>query len=303
MQQPLVSIVVISYNQGKYIRENLDSIKAQTYQNIELIVGDDASQDDSVEVFEAWLEENGYPTVFKNYHKANTGLATMLNECIEKATGKYVKLIAADDFLHPESIEKCVAKLEEAGEECGMVFTDTYIINEESEQIKEEKTSKLDNYTEEELAQAVKNSNGVAAPSVLLSVAALRKTGPYSTKLLVEDYHRWLLILQKHSIRYIGEKLCYYRWHSDNITKHRRQRIAEETALLRLTYLPQREYSKAVNDSIKWLYQNFGTISNGLKAKYHVYPHRNKKIDFFLRSGLPYFSYELLEHLYNIFKT
>ena len=130
--KPLVTIVVISYNQGKYIRENLDSIKNQTYPNIELIVGDDASPDNSVEVFENWLKENNYPTTYKNYHTKNTGLATMLNECIEKANGKYIKLIAADDFLHPEAIEKCVEKLESLGEDYGMVFTDTFAINDHS---------------------------------------------------------------------------------------------------------------------------------------------------------------------------
>ena len=57
---PLVTIVVISYNQSKYIKENLDSIKAQTYLNIELIVADDASPDNSVEIFESWLKHNNY---------------------------------------------------------------------------------------------------------------------------------------------------------------------------------------------------------------------------------------------------
>lgn len=56
-----------------------------------------------------------------------------MNKCIELATGKYIKLIAADDFLHPQAIEKSVTKLEELGDEYGMVFTDTFSIDEESD--------------------------------------------------------------------------------------------------------------------------------------------------------------------------
>ena len=82
MDQPLVSIVVVSYNQGKYIKENLDSINSQTYDNIQLIVADDASKDTTVEVFDNWLLENNY-SAEKNYHQKNTGLATILNECLK----------------------------------------------------------------------------------------------------------------------------------------------------------------------------------------------------------------------------
>lgn len=57
---PLVSIIVVGYNHAKFIRENLDNIKAQTYPNIELIMADDASQDNSVIVFKNRLAENNF---------------------------------------------------------------------------------------------------------------------------------------------------------------------------------------------------------------------------------------------------
>lgn len=73
MESPLVTIVVVSYYQSKYIEENLNSIKAQTYPNIELIVADDASPDNSVEVFETWLKENNYPAKELSYQKHRAG--------------------------------------------------------------------------------------------------------------------------------------------------------------------------------------------------------------------------------------
>ena len=74
MNNPLVSVVVISYNQAKYIKENLDSLKAQTYPNWELIVADDASPDNSVEEFKNWLKENNV-NAKELFHTKNTGLS------------------------------------------------------------------------------------------------------------------------------------------------------------------------------------------------------------------------------------
>ena len=58
MGTPLVTVISVSYNHSRYIKENLDSIKNQTYKNIQLIVGDDASSDNSAKVFQEWLQSN-----------------------------------------------------------------------------------------------------------------------------------------------------------------------------------------------------------------------------------------------------
>jgi len=129
---PSISIICVSYNHSKYIIECLNSVKNQTYNNIELILADDASSDNSVEIFEKWLKENNFP-VKKNFHTKNIGLVRTLNECIKLATGKYIKYLSCDDFLHPEFIEKGIKKLEELSDDYGMIFTDCYSINNSSE--------------------------------------------------------------------------------------------------------------------------------------------------------------------------
>ena len=233
---PLVSIVVVSYNQGKYIRENLNSIKAQTYPNIELIVADDASPDNSVEIFNEWLTKHNYPAK-RNFHNKNTGLATVLNECVEMVTGKYVKLIAADDFLHPESIEKCVRKLEEVGEEYGMVFTDTFTIDKDGNKIRD-----IMDYSNvyvngpKFFRHELLGQNRIAALTVVMRTNVLIETGKYKTEYLIEDYHRWLLINDKYFIAFISEKLSFYRMHGNNTSALQIKRIIEEDVELRLIF-------------------------------------------------------------------
>jgi glycosyltransferase involved in cell wall biosynthesis len=134
MEKPLVSIIVCCFNHSKFVKQLLDSIKAQTYNNIQLILSDDASSDNSVEVYEAWLKENNYQAV-KNFHKTNTGLATILNEGLDLVKGKYMKFISADDYLHPNAIEKCVNKLEELGNDYGIYYGEIQIIDENNQEV------------------------------------------------------------------------------------------------------------------------------------------------------------------------
>lgn len=103
----LVSVVVITYNSAEYIVETLESIKNQTYKNIELVVSDDASTDDTVALAENWLNIN--KERFCKYDivesKSNTGISGNCNRGVMSATGKYVKLIAGDDLLLNNCIE------------------------------------------------------------------------------------------------------------------------------------------------------------------------------------------------------
>lgn len=104
---PLVSVVVITYNSSQYIKETLESVKAQTYRNIELIVSDDCSTDNTVKIIKDWIELN------KNYFRRallvetpkNTGVAPNVNRGIRQANGEWIKGLSGDDQLLPDSIK------------------------------------------------------------------------------------------------------------------------------------------------------------------------------------------------------
>lgn len=293
MDQPLVSIVVISYNQGKYIKENLDSIKSQTYDNIQLIVADDASKDDSVEVFDKWLLENNY-SAEKNYHLTNTGLATTLNECFELIKGKYVKFIAADDYLHPSAIEKCVRKLEESGRDYGMVFTDTFCIDEHS--VLRYDISHFDSLGTFEPVRFQKDLlkvNKIAALTVLMRTNVLKETGKYESSFLVEDYFRWLKISEKYFISYIPEKLAYYRLHNSNISKLKEEQIAQEEVMLSILFDKTGYNKERINAFVKQRYLKNAPIDYRLKSAYVSYRYSIKRLAFALRYKIPLFIFTL----------
>ena len=105
--EPLVSIIVISYNSSKYILETLDSAKNQTYANIELIISDDGSTDGTTKLCEKWLSKNHIR--FKNTQlikfKDNTGISANCNRALKESSGEWIKFIAGDDLL----LENCIS--------------------------------------------------------------------------------------------------------------------------------------------------------------------------------------------------
>ena len=107
---PLVSVPVITYNSAKTVIETLDSIKAQTYQNLELIVSDDCSTDNTVEVCQKWIEENKSRFVRTEVVtvEKNTGVAGNLNRAEAACRGEWIKPIAGDDVLLPNCIQDCI---------------------------------------------------------------------------------------------------------------------------------------------------------------------------------------------------
>ena len=104
-------MVVITYNSSKTVVETLESIKAQTYQNLELIVSDDCSPDKAtIETVQKWLDANGSRFVHAELVKAerNTGVSGNINRGVAKSHGEWIKSIAGDDLLIPTAIEEYV---------------------------------------------------------------------------------------------------------------------------------------------------------------------------------------------------
>lgn len=119
-ENKLVSVVIVSYNAADTIAATLDSIYRQTYPKIELVISDDASRDNTVEVARTWIHSHRerFTDCIVLAHEKNQGVAENLNAGIRAATGDYIKDFAADDRLQPTYLEAHVAYLEETGADC-----------------------------------------------------------------------------------------------------------------------------------------------------------------------------------------
>lgn len=104
----LVSIVVVTYNSGKTITETLNSIYNQTYSELELIVSDDCSTDNTVDIIRKWLrkKQNRFVAAKFLIARKNHGVTKNCNIAINQVHGKYVQIIAGDDILLENAIEK-----------------------------------------------------------------------------------------------------------------------------------------------------------------------------------------------------
>lgn len=126
---PLVSIVVVTYNASKYVLETLESAKAQTYMNIELIISDDSSKDDTVEICRNWVEENKsrFVRVQLITSEINTGIPGNCNRGYRAAEGAWIKGIGGDDILMNRCIELNMGHVEEG---CKVLFSNmqTFIV-------------------------------------------------------------------------------------------------------------------------------------------------------------------------------
>lgn len=101
----LVSVVVPLYNHARFIRSALDSVKASSHPDLELLVLDDGSRDRSFEEAQAWVREHGGRfSKARVWHSNNRGLTATLNELVRQANGRYICILASDDRLTPNGI-------------------------------------------------------------------------------------------------------------------------------------------------------------------------------------------------------
>jgi len=104
---PLVSVRVLTYNSSKYIAETLDSVYRQTYDNIELVISDDCSKDDTVEICREWLDthKSRFSQVVFLTSPVNTGVCANSKRSMDATTGEWIKGLGGDDLLIPNAIE------------------------------------------------------------------------------------------------------------------------------------------------------------------------------------------------------
>ena len=117
-----VSVIIPAYNKADLTIKTVQSVLSQTYENIEIIVVDDGSTDDTKNKLKLFGDRIHY------IYKQNGGVCSARNVGIKQATGEYIALIDCDDIFYPEKIAKSVKCLEKKSDH-GFVYTDAYFIN------------------------------------------------------------------------------------------------------------------------------------------------------------------------------
>ena len=200
--QPLVSVVLVSYNHEDYILEALQSVKNQTYPNIELIVTDDCSGDRTVSLARAWLEENKdrFCSCALITAGKNTGTSKNCNRGVRAAHGQFVKLLAADDLLAETCIDFMLCDAETFGADLSFCYeyvfydSDKKYLNTPYAGLLETRPNDISVFSlpTEEIYERLLRACFFPAPTAFYRKTLLDKTGGFDERYVIEDYPFWI---------------------------------------------------------------------------------------------------------------
>jgi glycosyltransferase involved in cell wall biosynthesis len=218
VDRPLVSVIIPAFNAAADIRQTLNSVVAQTYRNIEVIVVDDGSSDATRAIVEEFVARDAR---FQFIRQSNAGVGAARNAAIQKARGKYIAPLDADDFWFPEKLEKQVACMERSDDKTGLVYCWSKLINEHNDFIDFSPPYRL----EGRLHHILVLLNLLGNASVpLFRAAVLERVGLYLSRAEqkgaqgCEDWDLALRIAEVSIIRVVPEFLVAYRQNSSGMS-------------------------------------------------------------------------------------
>lgn len=223
---PLVTVVAVCYNHERFVIECLESIRRQTYTNIQLIVMDDCSTDGSVGRIDGWLRDNSVECLFIK-HQRNQGICRTLNEALGHARGKYFSFNSTDDVWLDDKIAAQVAEMEEAPEGAAVIYSDAYRIDEAGASLPETYMGRwckdCSHNSEGAVLNALAEHNFIPAVAALVRTEAVRAVGGFDERLIYEDYDLWLRLARRYSFIYSDRTLTKYRVVSTSLSNSFRQ--------------------------------------------------------------------------------
>jgi len=214
---PRVSFVVTNYNYARFLPQAIDSLLGQTFGALELIVVDDNSKDDSGAVLDRYAAD---PRVRIIRHQTNQGSIRSYNEGLALATGDFVGVFDADDYvLDPEAIARQVAVFD-AHPEVGLVYSAFHQVDEYSQPFRACRPFHGD-YVRPGLAEFsdLIFLNYIAHSGTLVRRTCHEALGYYDPRLpYAGDWELWLRVATRYSVGYIDAPLYAYRVHINNMT-------------------------------------------------------------------------------------
>jgi glycosyltransferase involved in cell wall biosynthesis len=285
---PLVSIIVPLYNHARYIEATLESFANEGYANLEIVIIDDGSKDNSIEIAQAWFAQ--HPNTFANVfleRQENAGITKTLNRLVARANGEFITMVASDDLLLPGGIQARLDALKERPDWLS-VFGDATVINEQGIQTASSALHKINHTNLKALeydhlrTQELILRWSVPGP-VLLSRREVfdpeRGVGPYDETMFIEDRDLYLRLLARNALGFVPHAVAAYRMHTRNTiaapavqarvyksmfaaeSKHQAQFTgANRWALELMRAHSQQNLKRVESHSLAWLMSVFGLI-------------------------------------------
>ena len=207
----LVSIVMPNYNSVKFIKETIDSVISQTYQNWELIIVDDCSSDNSLEIIKQYKDNR----IRIQENKSNSGAAISRNNAIESAKGRWIAFLDSDDLWDSNKLLKHLQFMTQT--KSSFSFTNYYVLNSNNELISKYAPSK-DSYNYNDILKHC----SIGCSTVIYDCEKLGKFFMPVDAIKREDFACWLKILKviKNANCY-HEFLTTYRVHTNSVSSNK----------------------------------------------------------------------------------
>ena len=261
IDRPLVSVCIPTYNGEKYIQECLLTVINQTYNNLEIIISDDNSSDNTIDKINDLLKEHRKKTKIKIYNHFPSSIGSNWNNSISKANGKYIKLVFQDDLLYPNCIERLLTEFLN-NDHIGLISSKRRLITS-SESIRKKNQQWIGTYSNlqkglekyfvsknnfYELKKDILRKsiffkmpyNKVGEPTlVLFKKSDWEKIGGFNEQLVqrldYEFYYRFFLLNK--SIIILNEELACFRIHPQQATNlNRKKKIKDHSILTKIYY-------------------------------------------------------------------
>jgi glycosyltransferase involved in cell wall biosynthesis len=246
MDLPLVTVICLCYNHERFVREAIFSVLEQTYENLELVIVDDASTDRSTVEIQQMV--GGLPEIKFIQLKRNLGNCAAFNRGLALATGEYIVDFSTDDVMMPDRIEKQVNFFKTLDETYGVVFTDVLYIDENSRPIQKHFdylfTKKLINKIPSgDVYADLLQTYYVSSPSMLVKRDVFDALQGYDETLAYEDFDFWIRSSRNFKYAFLNETLTKVRRVDHSLS---RKAYTKGDAQLHSTYIVCRK-AQALN--------------------------------------------------------
>ena len=278
MKLPLVTIGIPNYNYAAFVSHALNAVANQTYGNCEIIIVDDCSSDNSVEVIETWIKS--YKGTFEITFIKNSfshGIAKVSNIILNKAAGKYYQILDADDVILPDKIANQVPIIE-GSEKCAVVYSNIGEINDEGEIINNDYLKRV-GYDQNLMPSGnvfsnLLNFNFIPNPSTLIRTHSAKKIGGYDESIFIQDYYIYLSLSEHFDFIYQSDVTAYYRLHGTSLSNNHKSaaRISEGVLMLLQRYY-KKSCANCPDENAKFKAQFKNNVFNMAPYFYkHDYP-------------------------------